>query len=58
MKLPTLAEARKAATAVVGAIAEAVALGVLHGTALHVAQLVIAGAVALGVFVVPNRPAL
>lgn len=54
MKLPTLAEARKAAVAVCGVIVQAVALGVIHGQALHYAQLALSAATALGVWRVPN----
>lgn len=54
MSRPTLAEVRKAAVAVLGVIAQAVALGVLDGTALHVAQVILSVAVALGVYQVPN----
>jgi hypothetical protein len=35
-------------------VGQVVALGVLHGTALHYAEAVIAGATAIGVYVVPN----
>ena len=56
MKLPSAGEMRKTLAAVAGVAAEAVALGILHGTALNVAQLIIAGATAAGVFVVPNAP--
>lgn len=45
---------RKAIVAVVGGAAELVALGVLHGTALAVAQAVVAVATAAGVYTVPN----
>ena len=55
MKLPPLAAMRKAAVAVVAVAAEALALGLLHGTAQNIAQLVIAAATAVGVYVVPNR---
>lgn len=50
-----LSEARKALIAVVGLVGQAVALGLLHGTALHVAQLVLAAGTALGVYGVPNK---
>lgn len=50
-----LAEYRKGITAVVGGVAELVALGVLHGTALAVAQAVIAAATAAGVVRLPNK---
>ena len=44
---------RKAAVAVA---AEALALGLLHGTAQNIAQLIIAAAGAVGVYAVPNTP--
>ena len=56
MKLPKLAEVRKVAVAVVGVVAQVVALGLLHGTALHWAQVVVAAATAVGVYGVPNAP--
>lgn len=56
MTLPNLAELRKAAVAVVGVVTQLIALGVLHGTALHVAQAVLSAATAAGVWVVPNKP--
>lgn len=49
-----LAEARKAVVAVVGALAEIVSLGLLHGRALDIANVVITLATATGVYVVPN----
>lgn len=49
-----LAEYRKAVVAGVGAVAELLALGVLHGTVQSVAQGVIAVATATGVYTVPN----
>lgn len=49
-----LAEARKALVAVVGALGQALALGLLHGSAEHYASVAIAVATALGVHVVPN----
>ena len=51
-----LATIRKAVVAAVAVAAELVALGVLHGTAQTVAQVVIAAAGAAGVYVVPNAP--
>jgi len=54
MKFPTLSEIRKAAVALVGAVAQGISLGFLHGTALHYAQIVVAVATLLGVYVVPN----
>lgn len=56
MKLPKPAEIRKAAVAVLGLIAQAVALGVLTGVPLHWAQVVLAAATAAGVYQVPNAP--
>ena len=50
-------EARKAGVAVVGAAAEIVALGVVHGVALAVCQAVIAVGTAAGVYRVPNKSA-
>jgi hypothetical protein len=52
----TVAGARKALVAVVAVAGEAVALGLLHGTAQNVALLIIAGGGALGVYAVPNKP--
>lgn len=49
-----LAEYRKGIAAAAGGLAELVALGVLHGTVLAVAQAVIAAATAAGVVAVPN----
>lgn len=57
MKLPKLAQVRKAAVAVLGLVAQAVALGVLSGTPLHYAQVILAAATALGVYIAPNKPA-
>jgi hypothetical protein len=58
IKLPkiNLAEARKAVVAAVGAVAELVSLGVLHGTALTVATSIISIATAVGVYRTPNAP--
>jgi len=56
VRVPTLAEARKGLAAVAGVAAEAVALGVLHGATLNIAQLIIAAATAVGVYAVPNAP--
>lgn len=62
MKLPTvtqvkakLAGARKAIVGVAGVAGQLLALGVLHGTAQHVAQVVVAVATAAGVYGVGNR---
>jgi hypothetical protein len=61
VKLPTLAQirqevakVRKAAIAGVAVVGQVVALGVLHGTALHYAEGILAAAAAVGVYVVPN----
>ncbi len=51
-----LAPIRKAVLAVFGLVAQLVALNVLHGQALQVAQGVLAGATALGVYFAPNVP--
>jgi hypothetical protein len=45
----------KALVAVIGVLAQLVALGVLHGDALHYANVVIAVATALGVYHMPNK---
>jgi hypothetical protein len=55
MKLPSFAEVRKAAAAAVGLVAQIVALGFLSGTALHYAQIIIAAATLLGVYIVPKN---
>jgi hypothetical protein len=52
-----IASVRKAAVAVGGVVGQAVALGVLHGDALHWAQIVLAALTAVGVYQVPNSPA-
>jgi hypothetical protein len=53
-----LSEVRKALVALVAVVAQVVAWGVLSGTALTWAQLVIAVAAAAGVYTVPNaKPA-
>lgn len=49
-----LVEARKAAVAVAGVAAQAIALGVLSGRALDYATAVVSVATALGVYAVPN----
>lgn len=49
-----IAEIRKTLVALAGLITQAVALGVLHGEALHWAQLVLAALTAAGVFLAPN----
>lgn len=57
-----LARYRKAVAPAVGAVGQLVALGVLHGTALHVAQAVLALATFAGVVAspenAPKRPSL
>lgn len=53
MKL-NLTEIRKAVVAAAGVVAQVVALGVLHGTVLHVAQLILSLATAAGVYGVRN----
>jgi hypothetical protein len=51
------AGARKTVVAVLGLIGQVVAAGVLDGTALHWAQVILAAGTALGVYQVPNaRP--
>jgi hypothetical protein len=51
-----LAEIRKAVVPAVGLLAQVVALGVLHGTALEVASAVLWAAAVAGVYGVPNAP--
>lgn len=46
----------KTVVAVLGLIGQLVSLGLLHGTALHWAQIILAAATAAGVYVVPNKP--
>jgi hypothetical protein len=55
-----LAEARKALVPILAAVAELVALGLLHGAALDAATAVLGVAASLGVYVTPNAkpPAL
>lgn len=59
MKLKTvtdgIARARKTAATVAGFVAQGIALGVLHGTLLTVAQGVLAVLTAAGVYAVSNR---
>lgn len=50
-----VAKARKAGVAVGGALAEIVALNVLHGPAQHYAEAALALLTALGVYRVPNE---
>jgi hypothetical protein len=52
-----LATIRKLLVALVGVVAQAVSLGVLSGRALEYAQIIIAVATALGVYVVGNADA-
>lgn len=49
-----LARYRKLIAYVSGALAEAVTLGLLHGTALQLATVAIAAATGAGIFQVPN----
>lgn len=56
MRLPSLAEMRKAGAAVGGVAAMLIAQGVLHGTAEHVVEAVLAVLTAVGVYQVPNGP--
>lgn len=48
------AEIRKAVMAAVGAVAQVVALGVLHGQLLHIAQAILSVATIAGVYGVRN----
>jgi hypothetical protein len=57
MSATTLGQIRKFIVAAVGVIAMAVNAGFFHGTAEHIATVIIAVAIALGVYVVPNEPA-
>jgi hypothetical protein len=58
MKLPNLAEYRKAVVAALGLIAQAVASGVVSGAALHVAQVILGLAALAGLVRVENdKPA-
>lgn len=56
MKLPkiTLSEVRKTTTAVVGAVAEGVSVGLITGEERTIVVAVIAFLTAVGVYVVPN----
>lgn len=49
-----LAEFRKGIVAVAGLLGQVIALGVLHGTALHWAQVALAAVTALGVVLATN----
>jgi hypothetical protein len=55
IKLPKPAEMRKAIVAVVGVVAQAIALGILSGDALHWAQVIVALATAVGVYGIRNE---
>jgi ABC-type lipoprotein release transport system permease subunit len=57
MKLPSLADVRKALVAIVGVAALLVSAGVLHGTAETIANTILAVATAVGVYVTPNGAA-
>lgn len=50
-----LAEYRKGVAAVVGVIAQGVALGLFHGAALTVATVIVSAATAVGVIRVENE---
>lgn len=52
--MKNLAKYRKAAVAVLGALAFVASTSALHGTALLVVNAILAGATASGVYVVPN----
>lgn len=54
MKLPKFAEVRKAVVVVAGFVAEAVASGLLHGTALTVAYYLLGLATVAGVYAAKN----
>lgn len=54
MTLPKLATVRKAAVAAAAVAAELITLGLVHGTAENITQVVIAAAAAVGVYAVPN----
>ena len=54
MKLPPLATMRKALAAVIGGLAELIALNVFHGQAQGYAVAIVAGATVVGVYQVPN----
>lgn len=55
--MAALSEARKALTAGVGLLADLIASGTLHGTALQWAHVALTVATLTGVYVVPNKPA-
>lgn len=52
-----MSQYRKALVAIAGVVAQAVALGVLNGTVLHWANVLLAVLTALGVYGVANEPA-
>ena len=52
-----LGQARKALVAVLGVLGQVIALGILHGTALHDVQVVVAALTAVSVYLVPNAAA-
>lgn len=54
VKVPSLGEIRKALIAAGGLLAQVVELGVLHGTALHVAQILSGAISSVLVYVIPN----
>lgn len=58
MKRPTAAECRKAIVAGLGFAAEMISMGVLSGQAAAIAEAVIGLGTALGVYTVPNDPAM
>lgn len=51
-----LADARKFQVALVGALGEVLALGLLHGNAEHYTQVALTVATAVGVYLTPNSP--
>lgn len=53
MKL-NLANLRKALVAVAGLVGQVAALGLLHGSAQHIVQVVLGALAAVGVYAVPN----
>lgn len=54
--LARLAEFRKGLVSVAGLLGQLIALGVLHGTALHWAQIILAALTAIGVVAASNAP--
>jgi hypothetical protein len=57
MKLPKIAQVRKALVGAAGVLAQVIELGVIHGSALHYAQVASGVLAAVLVYVVPNQPA-